>query len=208
MPPQEAIPTLAKLAKDPNHDIRILAIAMLGQVGEPAIPTFQKMLMTPDPLDTVEIVKAVAPLGPLAKPLLPELRTILMRNKWWDDEERPCSEFSRNVDRKVQVRLTAVLGSLHDPKSPHFDAADDRSIVIVKASRDGFNGEGRGADVDRTGEGSPNVACLHSGDARRHRPCRDRIARRGGSPTKGARFCRTGGCGIEADGRAISSESF
>jgi len=131
-PPKEAIPTLAKLTKDPNHQIRVLAISLLGQVGEPAIPTFKEMLQKPDPLDTVQMVKAIAPLGPLAKPLLHELQEIMTKSKWWDAEGDMLLVFKKCGPDGASA-LTNVLASLHDPKSPHFDLADDRSIVVIKA---------------------------------------------------------------------------
>jgi HEAT repeat protein len=131
-PPKEAVPTLAKLAKDENQQVRTLALKLLGQVGEPAVPVFKEMLKNPDALDTVALVKAIAPLGPLAKPLLPELQEIMTKSKWWDAESEMLAVFKKNGEDGAKA-LTNILGSLHDPKSPHFDLADDRSRVVVKA---------------------------------------------------------------------------
>jgi hypothetical protein len=59
----------------------------------------------------------------------------MMKNKWWDAESEMLAVFKR-CGPEGAAGLIAVLGSLHDPKSPHFDLADVRSLAVVKAIGD------------------------------------------------------------------------
>jgi HEAT repeat protein len=131
-PPPEAIPALVKLTKDQNQAIRELALTLLGRAGPPAVPAFKDLLKDADTLNTIELIKAIAPLGAAAKPLLPELESIMVKNKWWDAQDDQLMLFKKCGEDGAKS-LTNILTSLHDPKSPHFDVADDRSVILLKA---------------------------------------------------------------------------
>src|SRR5262249_24702956 len=80
-PPAESVAELAVLAKDANTAVSNAALMLLGQAGEPAIPTF-KGLLKGAPLKEPTLVRAVAKLGPHAKQLIPELKASLaMKNE-------------------------------------------------------------------------------------------------------------------------------
>jgi HEAT repeat protein len=77
-PPADSVAELAVLAKDTNAAVSNPALMLLGQAGEPAIPTFKELLKGA-PLKEPTLVQAVAKLGPNAKQLIPELKAALAK---------------------------------------------------------------------------------------------------------------------------------
>jgi HEAT repeat protein len=131
-PPKAALEPLTKLANDPKHEVRTEAIKLLGKVGEPALPALKVLLAKPSAADRMALYEAVLPLGAKATPLLPDLQTYMLESRWWDDEEKLFVIF-KNCGSVGAKSLAGVLKSLHDPKSPHLDAANDRATTILKA---------------------------------------------------------------------------
>jgi HEAT repeat protein len=77
-PPAEAIPALTKLATKDDAAVRHAAIGLLGKLGAPAVPTFKLLLKnTKIPEERLVVVGAVVALGTEAKPLVPELVSLL-----------------------------------------------------------------------------------------------------------------------------------
>jgi HEAT repeat protein len=128
--PKEALPELVKLAKDSKFETRSEAFKLLGKMGEPAVPAFKDLLKTADPIDRGTLIKAAAPFGAAAKPLLPELQSYMETALWWDNEKDLFAVF-KACGPEGAAALASVLKSLYDPKSPHFNAADDRARVLL-----------------------------------------------------------------------------
>jgi HEAT repeat protein len=135
-PSKESVPRLAGLAgKDSPPAVRALALRLLGQMGEPAVPAFKELLKNADTLDSIALVQAIATLGPLAKPLLSELQTIMIKNRFWDAERELLDTFKK-CGPDGASGLASVLKTLHDPKSPHFAPDDDRSKSLLSGIGD------------------------------------------------------------------------
>lgn len=133
-PTKEALPTLAKLAsKDSPQATRELALGLLSQMGEPAAPTFQDLLKNADALATIEIIRVLPAMGKGAKPLLPALQTIMVKDRHWDAEEELLTTFKK-CGADGAAGLAKVLKTLHDPKVKEtFAPNDSRSISLLKA---------------------------------------------------------------------------
>lgn len=77
-PPKKALPTVADLAANGSTSaVRKAALKLLGQMGEPAVPTFRALLKGMKENDRQDVFQAIAQLGPDAKGLVPELVPIL-----------------------------------------------------------------------------------------------------------------------------------
>ena len=130
-PPKGTLPVLAMLAKDKNPQVSGEAMRLLGQLGEPAVPTFTELLKTTDTLDRAMLLQSIASLGPQAKPLLPELQTIMIKNANWDAEEELIATFKKCGPDGAEG-LAMVIKAVHDPQSPHFANAALRSTPLLK----------------------------------------------------------------------------
>ena len=130
-PPHTALPLLGKLAgKDSPESVRPSAIKLLGKLGEPAVPTLKVLLRESAPNDLADLVRAIARLGPHAKPLLPDLESIMLTHEWFDVEQELVGTFKK-CGRDGADGLASVLKKVSDPKTPQFDAV--RGAVILKA---------------------------------------------------------------------------
>jgi HEAT repeat protein len=131
-PSKESVPMLARLAdKDSPPAVRTLAIKLLGQIGKAAAPAFKELLKNADTLDKIALIQAIATLGPDATPLLGELQTIMIKNRFWDAQEELIGTFKK-CGPDGASGLANVLKALHDPKSPHFAPDDDRSKTLLQ----------------------------------------------------------------------------
>ena len=131
-PSKESLPMLAKLAdKDSPPAVRTMAIKLLGQIGKAAAPTFQELLKDADTLDRIAIIQAIATFGRDATPLLRELQTIMIKNRFWDAQEEMLATF-KACGPDGASGLANVLKTLHDSKSPHFAPDDERSKTLLR----------------------------------------------------------------------------
>lgn len=129
-PPKEALPTLVKLAKDSKFETRTEAFKLLGKMGDTAVPAMKDLFKSADPIDRATLIKSVVRLGPAAKPLLPELQAHMTAAPWWDNDADLFAIF-KACGPDGAAGLTSVLKSLHDPKSPHFNLADERARTLL-----------------------------------------------------------------------------
>lgn len=135
-PSKDSLPMLVELAnKGPTPAAKATALKLLGRLGEPALPALKDLLVKANPLDRLTIVQAIAELGPKARPVLPVLETIMIKNRFWDDDEQWLGIFKK-CKADGAKGLANVLKTLHDPKAPDFAPNDGRSIVLLKALGD------------------------------------------------------------------------
>jgi HEAT repeat protein len=134
-PPKEALPALTKLAGDANYQIRTTALKLLGKLGAPAIPVFKEHLKKLNADERGPILESLATMGKAAKPVLPELQAILIEDRWWDGSNHIFA-IIKNCGPDGAQTLADVLKVLHDPKTPHFEAAEDRARTLLKALGD------------------------------------------------------------------------
>jgi HEAT repeat protein len=135
-PSKESLPKLAELAgKDSTPAVRTVAVKLIGQIGKPAVPTIRELLKKADTLDTLALIQAIATLGPDAAPLLPDLQTIMIKSRFWDEPEALVGTFKK-CGADGASGLASVLKTLHDPKSEFFAPNDDRSNTLLKAIGD------------------------------------------------------------------------
>jgi HEAT repeat protein len=134
-PPKEAVPGLAQLAgKNNEYTVRSKAMVLLGKAGAPAAPVFKSLLKSADSLDTIELIRAISHLGSVAKPILPDLQTIMIKKRDFWDAENELIETFKKCGPDGGAGLAAVLRALHDdPKSPDFAPGDARTAVLLKA---------------------------------------------------------------------------
>jgi hypothetical protein len=132
-PSKESVPMLGRLAdKSFPPAVRARAVKLLGEVGKPAVPAFKELLKNADTLDTIALIQAIATLGPDARPLLPQLQEIMIKNRFWDAQEELIVTFKK-CGPDGASGLATVLKTFQDPKSPHFAPDDDRSKTLLKA---------------------------------------------------------------------------
>jgi HEAT repeat protein len=129
-PPKEALPTLEKLAgKNSPEAARATAIKLLGKMGEPAVPAFKKLLRDTPPHEATDLAKAIADLGPHAKPLLPDLQTIMLTNVWFFAQNEMLLAFKKCGPEGAQG-LSSVLKKVSAEKTPIYDPV--RGAAILK----------------------------------------------------------------------------
>jgi len=131
-PPEDALPVLANLAKDPSDLVRQPAFKLLAQLGKPAVPTFKELLKKPSPFDLIALPHALALLPKdEARPLLPELEVLLLRNVWWDAEPELMGTLKRCGPDGAQT-LTNILKTLQDPTSKQFAEGAARTTIVLR----------------------------------------------------------------------------
>lgn len=131
-PPKATLPKLAKrAAKDSPPATRAVALKLLGQMGPEVVPTFQILLKEANTLDQIEVIKAIAQLGPNAAPLLPDLEAIMIKNRFWDAQEDLIATF-----KKCGKDGANGLGNVLRKLAPELNANDERGQIVLKAIGD------------------------------------------------------------------------
>lgn len=135
-PGKESLPAIGRLANNGTPTQRSVALKLMGRMGEPAAQNFKELLRKANTLDQIELIQAIAQLGKGAKPLLPDLGAIMVKNRFWDAQEELIATFKK-CDKDGADGLASVLKTLHDPKMPEtFAPNDDRSLILLKAIGD------------------------------------------------------------------------
>ncbi len=126
-PKKESLPLLAELAGK-DSKVRGVALKLLGRMGEPAAPTFKALLKKANALDQIELIQAIAQLGPGAKSLLPDLEAIMIKSPFWDAQDDLVGAFKKCGPDGARG-LANVLKTL----APQFIANDARAAILLKS---------------------------------------------------------------------------
>ncbi len=128
-PSRDAVPTLAELAKEPSsQSIRGNALRLLGRLGTDALPALKDALKKADPNDDLDLMPAIAALGPNAKELLPELSSYLANRVFWDAEQEAMTPFKASGADGAK----ALAGLLKTMQAKLGNPLDHREMAVLR----------------------------------------------------------------------------